>query len=367
VTRPPVFQSATFVEALERAEAKGLWLIVAATSSTSTTCGAMCRAMDEVSWRGAKVGDWLEDHALALQLDIDADAERARSLGIRAAPAVVAYRAGEEKARVVGFHDRFQLLQWLESLERGPSERDRLRGQITDPERDPHGRLAFAKVLLRQQDYENATDQFVWLWHNMARISPGMRGVRVSFLASEIRTLVGVHAPARTRFTQLREDAGRAAEADPRSRETRFDWGVLNEILGDDARTMAWFEDVKADPNAADVVEGLSRFLQEPLEASGRWADLGRIFTNPLAELTRQHRLIAMPGSPRSAMIGADALVTLREFATERFRKTAAMLLGGLRAAGRTREADAVRAEALRLDPSTAMESALARAHVRYD
>ena len=140
----PLFQSDGMATARERANAKGLWLIV---DATAAWC-APCKQMDKVTWRDTDVIRWFDDHALAVQVDVDAEEELSRQLGIRAMPTIIAFRDGQEKDRIVGYRDPRGLLDWLRGLERGETDLDRLRRSVSDPQHDMNGRLMLAKGML---------------------------------------------------------------------------------------------------------------------------------------------------------------------------------------------------------------------------
>jgi hypothetical protein len=227
-------------------------------------------------------------------------------------------------------------------------------------ERDMQARFEAAKQLLQEQRYSEATEEFVWLWNNIERVEPGMGGVRVSFMAGKIETLVALHGPARQPFEELRNTAGAAADADHGAGRQRLDWIVLNGVLGDEDRTIAWFDQVKADPGAAGAIASVSRFLLQPLRRRGRWADIGRLYAEPLKELAFQHHAFEMGTGPGLLKrLGEERFAQVREISAKHFRTAAAELVASLRAAGRTADADAVRQEALRLDPSSEMKAAL--------
>jgi hypothetical protein len=124
---------------------------------------------------------------------------------------------------------------------------------------------------------------------------------------------------------------------------------------------------MKAERVAASAIEFLAYLLVEPLKARGRWADIGRLYQNPLEELSRAYKshneLVPLPpaGLPPTT---TDALTG---GALDNFRADVAVLYASLRAAGRISEAKAVRQEALRLDPSEEMRVALEHAPIRYD
>ena len=227
-------------------------------------------------------------------------------------------------------------------------------------ERDMRARYQAAKQLLQDQRHPEATEELVWLWNNIDRIDPGMSGVRVSFMAGEIGKLVTAHGPARRRFEELRDVAGEAADAGRGSERPRLDWIVLNGILGEEDRTIAWFDHVKADPHAAAPLAQISRFLLQPLKRRGRWADIGRLYADPLKELAFQHHAFqTATSSLMQKRLGEERFARLRDVNAKLFRTGAAELVASLRAAGRVADADAVRQEALRLDPSSEMRATL--------
>src|SRR5215510_8243216 len=102
-------------------------------------------------------------------------------------------------------------------------------------------RLSAAEEMVKEGRYDEATAEFEWLWDNMERIEPGMEGVRVSFMPKSIEELVGKHPPGRQRFSEIRDrTAMRAGAHIESSGRWRFDWIVLNEILSEPERTLAW-------------------------------------------------------------------------------------------------------------------------------
>jgi hypothetical protein len=365
VRRPGVFAGGTFLDVKNRARREGKWLIVEAASGASQPS----RLMTDV-WQSRRVIEWLEAHALALKIDVDVEHALAAELKVRTVPTLIAFKDDGERARVTGFLDQARLLIWLVGLDKPTNNAiERLLNRGTgDLDTDMQARTSFAKALLHDHSYADATEHYVWLWHNMVRLDPGMSGVRVSFMAREIETLVTIHKPARRRFEEIRDRAARAADAIPTSGELRHDWAVLNRVLGDDDRTLLWFESVKRDPDAGDVVRACGCLLIDLLKARRRWADVGRLYRDPLKELASLHKIHqAMPIGMMSAMVGEQTVTRMREVTAAQFRTGTAELYASLRAAGRDADAKAVHAEALRLDPSEAMQTALAASPTRYD
>jgi hypothetical protein len=70
-TRPPVFQDIPFADAIESSSANGRWLVVSVTAQTDSAC----KAMDDATWEQPDVRAWIEQKALAVQIDIASDRE----------------------------------------------------------------------------------------------------------------------------------------------------------------------------------------------------------------------------------------------------------------------------------------------------
>jgi thiol-disulfide isomerase/thioredoxin len=356
--KPPLFETTPFADAVERARIKGVWLIV---DATAEWCGP-CRTMDQTTWRDDRVASWVAANGLAVQVDVDAESELARQLEIRAMPTIIAFKDGDEKDRVVGYRDPAGLLDWLDALGRGETDVDRARHALTDPEGDMNGRLSFARTLLHAGQQDEATDHYVWLWHNMARVEPAMAGVRVSFMAGDIEALAAAHPPARERFARIRDELAAAADAGSAG-DARLDWIVLNKALSEEDRTIAWFDAAKDDPSAAPALARASHHLVDLLRQRKRWADIGRIYADPVAEIARNHEISKPPGLEALEPAMRDQV---RIMLSKLFRDGAALLYGCLRAAGRGAEAEAVEREAERLDPSDEMKTALVAARTEY-
>jgi thioredoxin 1 len=346
--RPQVFREMGYADALRTAATQGRWLIV---DGTAAWCGP-CQQMDRTTWRDEAVKAWVDAHAIAVQVDVDADSEIAQQLEISAMPTVIAIRAEHECDRIVGYRNAAGMLQWLTDLEAGATSLDRLRRSIDDPERDAKGRLALAQALVAARRYDEAVGEYLWLWEHMAKVDPGMTGVRVSFMATEIAELVHAHAPAFGRFRDLRDQTEERAGGDVKA---RFDWIVLNDVLGEGVRTLAWFDSAKEDPAETACLDRVAHRLIPLLRERGRWADMGRLHRDPLGTLARVHALFDAPtGLPD------EMKEELRVFGGRLFRAEAALLVRSLTAAGRAVEATEVEREALRLDPSVEMQAALA-------
>jgi thioredoxin 1 len=365
MSAPALFAARTFAEAMEDARREGRWLIV---DATAKWC-APCKLMDRTTWQDPDVIAWAKEHAIAIQVDVDDETEVARTLGVQAMPTVIVFRDGAEQDRVVGMKKPAELLAWLAGVARGERDIDRVRRSV-DAEHDMKGRLGLARGLLHAGKLAEALEHYLWLWHNIHRVEPAMTGVRVSFMASEMETLCKQSTEARARFAAVRDETEAAAEAgggngasagrggaEQAAEEARFDWVVLNDVLGETDRTLAWFDRVKDAPAQAVPLRHLSHRLIPALRGADRWADIGRLLQDPAGQLRRDHDVARMTVKK----VPAEMRDQILEALDQHVRDQAALFHRALLAAGRTEDAAALAAEALSIDASDAMKAALGR------
>jgi tetratricopeptide (TPR) repeat protein len=196
-----------------------------------------------------------------------------------------------------------------------------------------------AGELLRGARYAEALDEYVWLWKTIPTQDPPMRGVRGSFMASEMRRLAQSYPEARKRFEALRAKA--------EGSDDRDDWIVLNKVLDDEQQTLTWFDEIKGKPDSASRFEHGSFRLQSLLVEKDRWADITNfLYTDPLKELTQQY----------------EHLQVLRQFESKQpansvpaydpFRKSAGVFYASFLAAGQPAKANELAAESIKLSDS---------------
>lgn len=107
---PPVFADLSYEEAKAEAEASGKLLIVDAMASWCCPC----KEMDKTTWVDETVVSWVNEHAIAVQVDVDKCQPLAMELKILPPiPITVVYKDGEEFSRVTGKRTPEQLLEWL--------------------------------------------------------------------------------------------------------------------------------------------------------------------------------------------------------------------------------------------------------------
>jgi hypothetical protein len=191
-------------------------------------------------------------------------------------------------------------------------------------------RLQHAEELTRSGRYDEATIEHVWLWEHMLDHDPSMAGVRVSFFAYHLKTLVAAHAPARAAISQLRDRAAPPASG-PIEREAFGDWICLNGVLGEKGRSLAWYDGLPPEKRVRLGPLLLEHYIIPLLVEVGRWAEAGALYAAPLT--TIDHAALCLSLRP------ADLRAELVELGRKGFVKDASQLVRALRAAGRLEEA----------------------------
>ncbi|MEM8834232.1 MAG: hypothetical protein AAGD00_00295 [Planctomycetota bacterium] len=205
-------------------------------------------------------------------------------------------------------------------------------------------RFQLARDALRERVLDLALSQFKWLWDNMLKYALSMSGVRSSFMASEIEKLIECHPPARAAFAAKRDALLERAQRAGRmsQRDAYRDWIELSERLGDTDVVLEWYDGIKGNIRYQEVLDGMSRDIEELLAKNERWADLGRLIPDPISRLQRQLDLFAA----RNTLVKSDRSERDRERQLERdarrLRTYAAHYYAGMLATGNDTKAGAL-------------------------
>jgi thiol-disulfide isomerase/thioredoxin len=341
-----VFVQQPYERALDLATKHDKLLLV---DFTAVWC-APCKEMEKTTWVDPTVVEWIEQHGVAVQVDADRRRELAQQFGIQGLPTVVAMREGEEVDRVVGYRRAEELLTWLENVLVGRTALDSIReaaGERPEPgERaDMRARLTLAESLVDRRRYDEATDEFVWLWNHMVSHEPAMAGVRVSFMAGDMEQLARTHDPAREAFAELRDALTPAVRSGEANQRELLDWVVLNEVVGEQGITLEWFQAMRDEPNARERLGGVDLHLYRLLVERGQWADAGWIYADPAAEAERHIGLWQMTRSRGSEPPDARIDEMRRELLKQQLSELYAACLAADRDDEAIQVAEAARAE----------------------
>jgi len=257
--------------------------------ATAVWCGP-CKQMDKTTWIDENVVAWFKEHGTAAQFDVDKENSLALQFNISAMPTMIALKNGEEFDRIVGYRSAAQLIAWLDGVRAGKKAADKMEEKAKNAKGggvDLKTRYRNATDLARAGKKQEALDEYLWLWENMTKVEPSMIGVRGSFFASEMKALASSHPPAKEAFAKQRDDLEEALKTDKSDLRVRDDWVVLNEVVGDDDRTLAWFDKAKKDPVEKQSLERVSHRVQRLLVERTRLADLAILIDDP-ASVVRQ-------------------------------------------------------------------------------
>lgn len=357
---PPVFAKKTFDEAKAATKGNDKILVVKA---TAVWC-APCKQMDKTTWRDERIVKWFEAHGLAIQIDVDKQPDLSKALRIEAMPTMVAFKNAEEIDRVVGYKGADDFLVWLEAVKKGERSGDKALKQLEEiksgkTKLSSRERMELLKTLVRINKLDEATEQYAAFWES-SKNEAGMGGVRGSFLANEMEQLAERHPPAMTKFREIRDALEKTFESDmDRSPQAQADWIVLNEVVGESNRTLDWFDRIKDKPGREAVLKRNSFRLQKLLEENERWADLVRLWDDPLRELKQSHAQLVEMSRSVAGGLTPEQKKDMEEAQKDNFREKAASMYIGLLAAGRDKDADELAGEAVRLDDTAAMRVAL--------
>lgn len=207
---------------------------------------------------------------------------------------------------------------------------------------DVQARLKRAGQLVDAGRLDEATGEYLWLWDNMLIHEPAMVGVRLSFMVSDMKKLAQGHAPAMAAFQGLRDRYWPAIEAGRADREALLDWISLNEVVGQEEVTLAWFDAVKDDPGkSAEIrmIRMVERDLYTLLVRRGRWADAGRVVSDPVEaarlRVEMNDRIMRTDSLMRQVPEKREAIQQMQK---QRFRRDLMNLYASCLAAGRERE-----------------------------
>ncbi|HBS28838.1 MAG TPA: hypothetical protein DEB06_05180, partial [Phycisphaerales bacterium] len=303
-------------------------------------CGP-CKMMDKTTWVDEKVVGWLKAHAVAIQIDVDALPDLSKQLRIGAMPTVIVFRGGEEFDRSVGLQQPGELIEWLDGVRAGKTTLTALEARAAADPEHVEKRFELAKHLLDLGSYDRATDQYVWLWENKHRNRRANGGTIGFFVARGSEQLIGQNEEARHAFVRVRDAIeARLNQGEPRA-DDRADWVTLNGVLGDDDRTLEWFDRVKNDPAMRPEIERCSTDIEALLTERERWADRGRIIGNVDTYVGMRIMTQRMVDSQTARVLDDDAADATAMMRTSFFDEMS-RVYGSLLAADRAKEASRV-------------------------
>lgn len=359
--QPPIFADLSFADALAKAKSENKVLII---KFTAEWCGP-CKQMDKTTWRNQDVFDWAHDHAIVISVDVDKDEKTSQQHKIRAMPTMVAYRDGAEFDRTVGGMNASKTLSWMKDVKDGKSKAAAALERAKDTKGNSvQDRMDAVSTLMDAKDYAAAQPLLIDLWKNMVEDEPAMVGVRVSFFANDIRRAAAAHKPTRDAFIKIRDEDEAQLKTSP-DYDTLTDWIVLNKAVGQPEKTLEWFDRVKTTDKGKATAARLFYLIDDLIRERGDLRDLLVLERQPITKLRsavgQAHhgaKLLFADDPERSAHFTASLW--------DKARSEAGLLHTALILDDRAREASEFRGEALRLDDTPAMRTALVEAAIKH-
>ncbi len=255
---------------------------------TATWC-APCKKMDADTWSDSRVVEWIDEHAVAVQIDVDQKPDISRQYNVSAMPTIVLERDGTVVDRIVGYRGPDDFIRWLENARQGRTALETMRASVGDrpapgEQADMQQRYMLASQLMRSGKLDEATEEFIWLWENMLEYQPSMYGVRMSFMVSDIEQLITLHPPAKTAFTELRDQLTPPVRNGTADRDQVVDWGHLSRMIGDADALVQWFDDSMSRPERRADLQLLDDDLIEILADRNRLADAIALYPDPVQQ-----------------------------------------------------------------------------------
>ncbi len=306
-----------------------------------------CKKMEASTWADSSVRSWLKDNAIVIQIDVDENSKLADSFKVNAVPTLVLFTPkskDQEFAREDGEMSASELLQWLEAAKSGKSAADLQKEANKGAEVWEH----FGKVRGLQSAGNNAAvlEEYLWLWSNINESDPNTGPLKTGMLPFELKKLCTRYEPAKTKITEMRDAAERE--------KNRKEWLILNSILDDNERSLAWFDKAKSDPAERSVIIENTKLIEPFLFAKCRWADAANyLYPDPISKLAQYYKEAEELKRPRPHT----------EFAKDfdPFPNMVMLLYGAYVGAGRDTEAKKIADECMRLDKSPTMSEALSK------
>lgn len=135
--------------------------------------------------------------------------------------------------------------------------------------------LEHARTALAERNGYEATGPYTWLWERMSDGRPWLEPLRRTIVASEMRDAARMRKGTLDRFTQIRDNA--AARYAWAEFVERWDWMILNEIVGDPMAGLLEMDLSLNDPDEGSLATRSERTGLALLAARPEWLDVWKV------------------------------------------------------------------------------------------
>jgi len=354
---PPAFTAINLEAAKKRVAGTDKVVVI---KFTAEWCGP-CKQMDRTTWRDGKVVSWVKEHAVAIQVDVDREEKTAAAYNIEAMPTMVILRDGKEIARKRGAMNPAATLSWMESAtgmkatpkapEAKPAPKQSAEANKVSTVQPIVDRL---NQNIEEKKYTEAAKDLREIWSAKNAEDALRRGGVATSLYRQIAALLDASAEGKSTVTGIRDEIEiRLAKGPKETAADRGDWLVLNELLSDDSKSLAWFDRVKKQDGAAATFQPVIASIVPLLERSKRLADVTAAVPDPSAWAMERYKIVSESNT------GSGSLVETRWKA---FESQGAKVFAGYVAAKQNPKADELAVVLLELRNTPTMRVALAKA-----
>lgn len=306
-----------------------------------------CQKMEKTTWEDGSVKEFIKENAIAIQVDVDKDKETSSSLRVRAMPTMVLFtpKSGEaEFDRKVGYMPAESLLQWLKGAKSGKSVAEIEEASVGSDPNTIFQHLSKARTLQAENKNGEALDEYIFLWQKVDKNDKNVAPLRAAMIPSMMKRLLASYPEGKAKVVKLRDEAEKAGQRD--------DWIVVNAVLGENEKTLDWFDKAKKDPAQKDAIASSSTQLEPVLFLASRWEDAATyLYANPIDKVNKMYE------SAQAMLKGDEQTEVSKEF--DPFPTMVPLIYGAYVGAGRDAEAKQIADECLKLDDTPQMRKVL--------
>ena len=271
-----IFSEITLEKALAEA-AKGQKIVLI--DFYTTWCGP-CKLLDKTTWKDEGVITLLKQQTISLKIDAEKNIALSNRYSITGYPTILLVKPdGSVLDRIVGYQTPDQFVLSFRSALKGITALDRARFAVSESnkgnlESQVLARYNLAKLLAEKGQYENALREYLWLYDEGMKRSPGYSGVRSSYLLQDINRLGQRHPSALEQLLLRRNTARSMYLAAPEDYSLAMDLTSLNKTLKDNQASVEIF-DLLPPGSPGQMVLGLA--IWDELIARKRYTDASKV------------------------------------------------------------------------------------------
>ena len=254
--------------------------------------GQVCKYLERPTWSDWRAIDLLIREMVAVRLDGGRDAEQLRRYKLGKLPVMLLLNPdGSQRRRLAGELSAEQLKRELVADLSGADCVARVRKTVAaGGGEDPLARERLAETLTRQGSHAEALEEYLWCLEVGLRRNIPYATARRRLLLKGFVALAEQYPPARETLEQRRAAMEQALRDKKGTANLARDLAELNSCLGDEARTLALFDELPPRSKARYVL--FDRVFEQLVEHR-RYDEL-LAFVDPLQTFSQEKRMALM-------------------------------------------------------------------------